>query len=881
MSWDQIRNGYRAQSLDAFLQNMATTNFWDMDAATWLQFVDYMKRDEDARNIVADTRVAATIFGLNQDNTLTIPTSPYSAWRNYKEKLLNEKGYAQEAVDNIERSCHDALKCLSRNTAIDDPRKGLVVGNVQSGKTGHMAGLMAMAADWGWNIFIVFSGSLENLREQNEARLIKDLNNHDANFDWFHLPKPGANGFVPRGSRTSDLNLSDASRVRYLTVCLKNSVRMRNLLDWLHSDPNILPNMRILLIDDEADQATINTNVNDGERSSLNEALCNLVNARKSDGTLSRGFGAMNYVAYTATPYANLLNEAGRESLYPRHFINVLDAPKEYFGPQQIFGDSVSGYDGMNIVRTISTVDVDNVIDLYGAGDIDADDMPDSLADSLCWYLCCVANMRSMGYRHPMSMLVHTSMNTDHHTVVATLIQRWLTCDARSIIAHCQNVWNQETNRFKLCDFVAQYPDYARRDSVSNYRDFNEFQQHLEELLSDVRPIQIDDNGMITYHRGLHLCIDNSNQGINLNGEHVRLLYPETVQDFATAFIVVGGNTLSRGLTIQGLVSTYFFRTVTQADTLMQMGRWFGYRIGYELLPRIWMTDDAQEKFQDLTQLDSDLRQEIKNMSIRGLTPDAYAVRMNNLPSYLRITAANRMQNVEEADMDFSGTLLQTTIFDNDANVLDHNINVTEAFVLNLGAPSDFNSYSPSNVIWQNVEFDTIRTYLMNYRFNAAIRRLNDIDPLLDWLGQMDATDELNDWNVVLCSVQSSNRYTIGNISVGKVERSKLPSPNNIINLKTLTSPGDFISDLDRDTLSVDVMNMIHGGMDTRLVRSHSDLSRCPQLLIYVIDKDSRARTNTSRLDLNASNDIIGLAINIPGHSNVNNNVRTIRVRLA
>lgn len=879
ISWDDIFNGYNAQSLDEFLKRMTDNNFWNIDAVTWVQLVEHMKSDEDARNVVASRHAATTILGVDQNNGMFSPTHPESAWVNYKEKLLKEKGYTQEAVDNIERSCCETLKCLSSDTPIDDPRKGLVVGSVQSGKTGQMAGLMAMAADWGWNMFIVFSGSLENLRGQTERRLIEDLNNPSANCDWIPIPRESM-GDITTGFRTRDLNLTKRSTLKYLSVCLKNPVRMENLLKWLHSDQNTLSNMRILLIDDEADQATINTNVISGERSRLNKALCNIVNARTSAGISSRGFGAMNYVAYTATPYANLLNESGRESLYPRHFINTLEASKEYFGPQQIFGDAYSGYEGMDIIREIPEEEIDIVNDLYSQGYVTASDMPESLADSICWYLCCVANMRCSGFRRPLSMLVHTSMNTDHHTVIANLIKSWLAGGRQSIIDRCRNVWELETGRFGLNEFLDQYPDYSRKSSVCDYKDFDVFCPYIDELLNEIHPMPIDAEGNITYHRGLHLCVDNSTERINPNGEHVRLIYPETDLDFASAFIVVGGNTLSRGLTIEGLVSTYFFRTVKQADTLMQMGRWFGYRVGYELLPRIWMTGDAIDKFQHLTLLDSDLRYVIKRMGILGHTPDKYPAHVMTLPRYIKITAPNRMQGAVEADLDFSGTLLQTTTFDNKADVLQGNLDVTSTFISNLGPRSDYDSYSPSNIIWQNVTFDRIKEYLRIYKFNDAVKRLNDVEPLIDWLDQMHKIGELEDWNVVLCSVNGQGSCTIGNVSVGKIVRTKLPSPDDVIYIKTLTSPGDFISDLDRQTMSQEVKNMISAGVDTRLIRSGSKLSRCPQLLIYVIDKDSKARANTARLDLNAPHDIIGLAINIPGHADCQNNVRSLHVRL-
>ena len=877
ISWDDIRTGYGAQSINDFLSR---TLFWKFDLLTWEQFVEYMRKEEETRNSVVNRHTAATIIGTDQNNCMFIPQDDASAWVNYKARLLNEKGYTQEAVDNIERSCFETLKCLSINTSIDDPRKGLVIGSVQSGKTGQMAGLMAMAADWGWNMFIVFSGSLENLRIQTEDRLLNDLINPAAVPTWIKLPREAQSGFVYSGFRTRDLRLARGD-IKYLSVCLKNSIRMRNLLDWLHTDPNVLSNMRILVIDDEADQASVNTSdVDLAERSTLNGLLCNLVNARMSDGTLSRGFGAMNYVAYTATPYANLLNESGRESLYPRHFINTLEASKEYFGPQQIFGDIVSGYEGMDILRDISAEEIQYVTDLYGRSGIAANDMPESLADSICWYLCCVANMRCSGYKRPLSMLVHTSMNTDHHAVIAKLIESWLASDKQEIISRCKTVWDRETSRFGRNEFAAQYPDYSRMSDVPDYKDFDAFSSYIDELLEEVHPMQIDAKGNITYHKGIHLCVDNSTERINPNGEYVRLLYPDTSIDFASAFIVVGGNTLSRGLTIQGLVSTYFFRSVMQADTLMQMGRWFGYRVGYELLPRIWMTEDARDKFIHLTKLDSDLRYVIKRMIILGQTPDKYPAHVMCLPRYIKITGANRMQGAVEADLDFSGTLLQTTTFDNKADVLLGNLDVTSAFISNLGPKSSYNSYSPSNIIWQNVSFDSVKDYLQSYRFNDKVKRLNDVEPLLDWLDKMHQIGELDSWNVVLCSVHSQKQYTFGDITIGKIERTRLQSPDDVIYIKTLTSPSDFISDLDKDTMPINVRNMISSGVDTRLVRSSSNLSRCPQLLIYVVDKDSKAKCNSVRLDLNAPHDIVGLAINIPGHTDIKNNVRSIRVRM-
>jgi hypothetical protein len=190
---------------------MSVIAFWDIDVATWQMLVDYMYAESYNGSTVQDVTKNDEFYVLDQDD---------SAWVIYKDKLLHDpdKQYTQEAVDNIERSCIETLKCLSLQTDVNEPRKGLVVGSVQSGKTGHMAGLMAMAADWGWNMFIVFSGSLENLRVQTEARLLNDLMNHGAKCTWVPIPRSEINGMVLPGFRTRDLNLAGNSRIKYLSV---------------------------------------------------------------------------------------------------------------------------------------------------------------------------------------------------------------------------------------------------------------------------------------------------------------------------------------------------------------------------------------------------------------------------------------------------------------------------------------------------------------------------------------------------------------------------------------------------------------------------------------------------------------------------------------
>jgi len=168
----------------------------------------------------------------------------------------------------------------------------------------------------------------------------------------------------PMNEQLQELRLEDDSVARYFTVCLKNSRRLRNLIEWMRHDQNKLRQMKVLVIDDEADQASINTaDISEDERKVVNDLIVKLVEGEPLDGRGIRGDArAMNYISYTATPYASFLNESAPESLYPRHSIWALPTSDEYFGPRQIFGyQEDENPDGLDIIRTVSGDDLKEI----------------------------------------------------------------------------------------------------------------------------------------------------------------------------------------------------------------------------------------------------------------------------------------------------------------------------------------------------------------------------------------------------------------------------------------------------------------------------------------------------------------------------------------
>lgn len=872
---------------DEFLAFQRRYAWWQISADEWIELVQLQEQAERDSQLRQRVRDDATIIGDGQDNDLHIPADPNSSWQLYKSRLV-QNGFSEDAVTSIEIKTHKILKRMNRDDSDRPAVKGLVIGNVQSGKTANMAALMAMAADWGWNMFIILSGTIESLRRQTQKRLLSDLNT-PGNVAWH-----GLEHLSPKTSleqRVQHLSFDDRAKQRYFTVCLKNSTRLKNLIKWMHDDKHQMPHMRILVIDDEADQAGINTaSIDANERKAVNKAIVQLVNGLKTDGKPDTArFCSVNYIGYTATPYANILNESSRESLYPSDFIATLDVSNQYFGPQRVFGssgldtDENHQNDGLSIVRTLK--DTGNELDAIRAIQAGAKELPPKcLQEAIAWFLCCAASFRVWGLRKPVSMLVHTSQKQDHHQNIADSIQRWFSQNSvEDILSQCREVWENETNSFTKERFFFQFSDYGRSsDQVYDYPSFDELEQHLRVLAQSPKHIRLEEDAVLQYHDGVHLCIDNCRYSkISDEGDHIRLAYPDddNMPDLAPAFIVVGGATLSRGLTIEGLVSTYFLRSASQADTLMQMGRWFGYRKKYELLPRIWMTEKCRRQFVFLSTLDLELRQEIKDMETLNKAPRDYAPRLRNSPmaSFIRITAKNRMQSAIEAEFDYTGVVNQTVLFDNSKDVQQKNFELTLAFVDSLPPPrKDFNNpmVQDGNMLWTGIPFATLRDRLLKgFKFQKRSRSFADMDSLIEWIDKMTANGNLGPWNVRFAGSKSRKKFVCRHGEIGMVTRTRKTrtSVEGLIDIGALRDPRDLVADIDLDSIPENLANRIRNfvSSDARSIRLEANMPETPLLIIYCIDGDSKPSPSVKRAgtrnDLNAPCDLIGLCFCIPG----------------
>lgn len=846
---------------------------------------------------VQDYNSKLELVKLSNDtlNDAKISTDSNSAWCLYKEKLKKD-GWNQKSIDNVKKSSFEILQYLSMDTRETGATKGLVIGNVQSGKTANMAGLMAMAADNGFNYFIILSGVVENLRQQTSNRLYNDMNQSGkGNLHWHHIDKPTVKSTSPQHD-INLFNLGTKDKDRYFTVCLKNKNRLDSLIKWLYSDNKKAEQLKILVIDDEADQASVNTKpIAEEDTTAINGLIRKLVNNKEVK--------SVNYISYTATPYANILNEISKDSLYPKDFIALLTPSDDYIGPKQIFGIEMPETQPLvDIVRNIPDIEVDIIKNIH-KGKIE--ELPASFQKSINWFILTVAVMRSWEYRKPISMLVHTSFKIEHHKNIANSIEDYLIYCKENyelLLPVLEDLYLKESIEFSKKSFIDGMVDYSNAENVQDYPNWLVVKKYLDYFFSlesteFLGHIPIGNEGEPTYRKGIHLVIDNS-QATSEN-QIVRLVYPKkgTNLKVAPAFIVVGGNTLARGLTLEGLTSTYFLRNTNQADTLMQMGRWFGFRKGYEILPRVWLENTARERYNFLSQMNEELREELKEYEYRKLGPEKYGPKIKNSYNYqlIKVTSNNKMQSAQSANIDFSGLNTQTVYFDNDENKLQNNLKITDEFLNKLRNVEN----KGSRMIWRNVDNEYINTFLKSYSPCESDIKMKNLSSLMEWVGKNIKT--IGKWSVILsgtgevkeCTGDKSE-WNIRGYTVGKSKRTKLKKLSNdkTISIGSLRSPSDLLADIDEE-LTKDEKKAVMI-LEVNRIREKYNYNQTPQLIIYRIDKGEETEEEyqnkhkneknefikQNRSPLNFPCDLIGINIMIPGESKGGNRTTHVTVKL-
>lgn len=756
-------------------------------------------------------------------------------WEFAKQQLLNE-GRSQEEIDEVVKSSSQILGLLSSPVTDQFASRGLVLGYVQSGKTTNFIATISQAADEGYRLIIVLSGVTNNLRKQTQERLERSLTGENPkNWNWL----TSIDSDFTASMNANDLLSAPSKRV--IAVVKKNNSRLKRLKSWLESAPiAVRQGLPVLIIDDEADQATVNSHKLLNRQTAINKTLTSM---------LKPTFLPKNaYLGYTATPFANILSNAKDETqLFPRDFIYPLKRSDKYFGAEQLFGrEPIDEADQAvlterNIIIPIDHDDRDALGTLIDPNNhVVPTDLPKSLHDAIHWFVVATAARRIRSKKNKFStMLIHTSGRIPSHKDMKTLVGKYLTylngLPAADIDEKLRNCWNDRSSDGWL-------------EGDSEILKWDEIKQEALNVLDTSK-----------------IIVDNSKSDD-------RLVYDFQQEDSAVPYIVIGGNTLARGLTLEGLICSYFMRTSSAYDSLLQMGRWFGYRVGYEDLQRIWMQDDLISNFRHMALVEEEIRQQIDQLAAEGLDPSQVPIRIRD-HKLLTITALNKMNYAKRVQIGYSDTRVETISLDSKVEILLANQLATKKLIEKIKVSGlDTTMKNPEGwPIFNDVPWAIVSEFFEEYKWVDSATRANG-KFIKTYIDAHQGHGDMEKWNVFIYQISSANApiVDLGNgISATAIQRSALDKSkeNHTVNIHHLVSSIDGSADvgLSKKAVTAHLKSQGKKVSDTTLrsLRLESPPSAKRGLLgIYIVDKDSKKEPKAKlRQDLELPEHAVGLGI--------------------
>jgi hypothetical protein len=691
-------------------------------------------------------------------------------WKRYRKYLTHIKGWAETSVDKIDMISDEIMEDIEDPTITNRPfdRRGLVVGYVQSGKTANFMGIINKAIDSGYRIIIVLAGMHENLRQQTQERIDEEVLGMDTNsqnrqkrigvstlpgetyipIDYFTESNlnPKKNGdFNIRKSRGT----APSSDRPILFVVKKNKSILTNLRDYFQHWITIFDddytykkdglaqfnNLPLLVIDDESDQASVNTKAlrgKEGEESdptAINNCIRQILNL----------FRQKVYIGYTATPFANIfihhdnLHTVLGKDLFPFAFIKTLGAPSNYLGPKEVFGLNDGLENGFPIYREVHDAGqpmpangIDDTVFMPIRHQIDyvPTDLPDSLRQALKTFVIASAIRWHRGQENKHNtMLIHCTRYNAVQVALADLIDTEMTNIRNAILSDDLDMLSEMQNLYE-----------------------NDFEQTSDEM-NKVIPAWNDIIPLLS-----KVVIKIEPKSLIINGTVRDILDYKNKERTGLWVIAIGGDKLSRGLTLEGLSISYFTRSSSLYDALMQMGRWFGYRTGFEDLCRIYTTPELFRWYRHIATAFEALRGEFIEMARLKLTPKDFGLRVEDHPD-LMITNVMKMRSAENMLLNYQGTLTETTTLPADSEIQKSNYLTAEKFIQSLGDTTEKNLVGKN--VWINISVNQIQEFLRNFQTYKGLPTANTIriNQYIDMQMQNGVT-AFSDWDVVLVSLE-------------------------------------------------------------------------------------------------------------------------------
>ena len=835
-------------------------------------------------------------------------------WERYR-RLLVEQGWAEatiEKLDEITRETLGRLEDPNREDAWDI--RGVVVGHVQSGKTANYIGLICRAIDAGYKVIVVLAGIHNSLRSQTQIRLDEGLLGFDSvhNLNMSNREPIGVGTIAhghPIDTITTRLEDGDFRQVvarqfsispgghPLLFVVKKNGSVLKNLVSWVgwaargnkvEGGRPLVQGVPLLVIDDEADYGSVDTKHQRRDHlGKIDEDHDPTVINRRIRQLLFY-FQKSAYVGYTATPFANIyIHHQSRvpkygDDLFPRNFITALPAPSNHIGPARVFGirsdpdADIEEQEGLPVVRPVKDAG-DWMPPMHKMEHLPryagSDELPPSLREAIMAFILSCAARRARGEESAHnSMLVHVTRFVAVQECVHGQVRRELANIQRrlqhgdgesrpTLLDELAALWDN--------DFVPTTAAIADPECTTlSWKDVAPYVLKAAMAITEVRQINGSAGDVLDY-------IEHRQTGLNV--------------------IAVGGDKLSRGLTLEGLTVSYFLRNSRMYDTLMQMGRWFGYRPGYLDLCRLYTTEDLRDWLRDITFANEELQQEFNHMVAVGGKPSDYGLRVRSHPQLL-VTARVKMRQGTKLQISFAGSICETVVFHKKATFIEDNYDATKSFLLRLTAkgcgPSKPSQPRPlggtqvwAGFCWKNAPSDEVCRFLRKYSTHEDARKV-DGNRLADYIEKQfqSPRHDLANWTVYLAAGSGKDYSILPGASIRLVERDWHPDfaprkhgPQPFYRIRRLLSPADEFVDIGPDAWNEALKATIlawqqdtrptkrptrpeqPAGHNVRLVRQTTD----GLLLLYPLVPD------VDRSDLGPDGPpIVGIGVSFPGNRN-------------
>lgn len=789
-------------------------------------------------------------------------------WPTLRRYLLGVKNRPKDVVLSLDDASDHVLRQLRPPSTPEFDIRGLVLGYVQSGKTANFAAVIAKAVDAGYRLVIVLSGTDNGLRRQTQIRLSKELTGYPNSVkdavpmpplgkQWHKYTSDKFNGDFDPG-RSSHAALQGSEPV--LLVVKKNPSVLRKLKSWLESAPNDAKrHLPALFIDDEADQASVDVRASLQTEETYDQEDPEYAPPAVINGLIRELlliFSKRAYVGYTATPFANILipheqyDPTAGLDLYPKDFFIDLPKPHGYFGTEEFFGRFDPSTDerreGIPVIRPVSTEQIAELVQ--------NNTLTSSLDQAICAFILGGATRALRGNPEaPCTMLVHTSHLNIRQSALKSMVENrwrelkdeWRYNRKATLLANLQYFWEQ--------DFVP-----TTRIVGIKVNKFEELVPYIGKFMEavEVREINTQAGEVLDYEREPSLKA-----------------------------IAIGGNKLSRGLTLEGLLVSYFARRSPQYDTLLQMARWYGYRSGYQDLTRIYSTGELIGWFADLALVEHRLREDmLVYEQIPGITPKDVGMRILRHPA-MQVTASlkQRATSITNASESYGLQLEQTFRFplkdlERMALLCERNRLLTQEFISTLGIPTHLEKrdFVP---FWTDIGAEKIIDFLRQFDYDennsGCLPKL-----MADWIEIQNHAGGLVNWTVAVRGRETMNPslgttdWMPANVpSVNNIERTKLRGSSS---LGVITSAGDEAIGLTASEY-LNAEEIVKNGTLAKSLNRAARLSRGATsglLVIYPISKysgfDADSPCGHSREPLyenpddGHARDIIGIAVSFP-----------------